>query len=48
MHLQKVKALKKEFNKHQQQILFREKHLKNYNFLKYNLSQSLRAQKNIL
>lgn len=43
-HSQKMASLRGDFSLNKRQLLFREKNLDTYNFLKYNLSEALRPQ----
>ncbi|ORL47030.1 hypothetical protein [Zunongwangia atlantica] len=46
-HLNRLKNLQDQIDLHKKQVLQRENQLLVYNFLKYNLTQSLVIQKNV-
>ncbi len=47
LHASRIDQLEKSFQVHRAQLLFRERALLNYNFLKYNLSAALLEQPEI-
>ncbi len=47
VHLNRLKNLQDQIDLHKKQVLQRENQLLVYNFLKYNLTQSLVIQKNV-
>lgn len=47
LHASRMDQLEKAFRVHRAQLLFRERALLNYNFLKYNLSAALLEQPEI-